>query len=1136
MADEPQTTAQEGMAKEFPYESRNSPRKEVDEDCHEKLKLAPVHVIPSPATWYDFKSDGEKSDDDSNQNTASKNSQVEDDDITVGSDYSQDDDDVSFNSQDTESFQTDLFSDKKTAESRLVVSSTCNPKPLVAIETPKRKLVIRKTSLPRKTKPTSSKLQIKALKEVTTEVLPNAAQELITSTARRAYHYTCLTYSMSTWFQHRSYQSEINNKVGGYRRNYLQTHGIRDPETNEILWRESSTTGVKKAKNKKGEQLGWEDEWDKARLALPPFSSLPWIDRQLVTEWRTCDYLSTRAMKQQRELGDDGITFENLNRSKESLDDWSHDVDFEQARTLVPKPLSRPPWENAMSCYACRKPFGSSRLRHHCRLCGRSYCHLHSRWGHKLPHLGYSPEIPERVCAPCKQVLYGQNLAERIAWRMARCRDCLSGPDLVPYFDTGVDSIEDAAYRLTRAALHMARSIPLGAQAAVAVETLDVLRKHGLKGVYGLILRKEFMAAADLLCKVTGINKRAWPLSVHELSAAIFYALAQHRALRGIDPEREHRIHSFKRGGENESVTTLNEDELSTGKSSCLSSESLKKSEGAVEQHSNCYIIEELGVDPLGTDEGGDMIVWGKQTLQMSGTCISNRVIDETDDYDPVSDNDLVVMTMTEQELKGPRSSNAGCPQVQTGEKRSELKKGDSRTEGNVSSDALNKQTEESQKNPIELPFEPVCEPVSDAILSSLMFYAPLAMNFIYATSEVDMQLLAAQQGWRLVYAHLNQIDDGSWGGQVADKPAAALFVHMEQKIACFAVRGTATINDVVTDIRAMPVQFPDAEIDGYSPAVEGRNEIDEEGWTSILKGQGLALCGMAGAAYNLFRENIDALLLFARKGYRIRLTGHSLGGSVAALLGALVRRHFELKISSGDALGDVVWSCEFRQGGEEKKRTIPKNDMLRVYSYGSPACVDAKLSDYAQSYVTNCVLHDDIVPRLTPTSIRAFLKHLLTIRETWVKEHLTDDITAITERAKTAWAPKLRNGFTLMPSKKASMKVYKKLKAKGNSFQKKLKRQEKRRPNAPSAKILIHDEGRQLSDTRKMVEDELKKLEADRAEADDDKGRNSEESGANEDREALLYDGDCFYEAEESLIECSDEESEGDDVHNLSW
>jgi hypothetical protein len=47
----------------------------------------------------------------------------------------------------------------------------------------------------------------------------------------------------------------------------------------------------------------------------------------------------------------------------------------------------------------------------------------------------------------------------------------------------------------------------------------------------------------------------------------------------------------------------------------------------------------------------------------------------------------------------------------------------------------------------IELPFQPVCEPVSDDTLSSLLFYAPLALTFIYAECEVDMQLLAAQQG-----------------------------------------------------------------------------------------------------------------------------------------------------------------------------------------------------------------------------------------------------------------------------------------------------------------------------------------------------------------------------------------------------
>lgn len=63
-------------------------------------------------------------------------------------------------------------------------------------------------------------------------------------------------------------------------------------------------------------------------------------------------------------------------------------------------------------------------------------------------------------------------------------------------------------------------------------------------------------------------------------------------------------------------------------------------------------------------------------------------------------------------------------------------------------------------------------------------------------------------------------------------------------------------------------------------------------------------------------------------------------------------------------------------------------------------------------------MLHDDVVPRLTPTSVRGLLKHLLYIRETWVKTHLSDDLNAITERALTAWPSRLRGSFTLLKKK----------------------------------------------------------------------------------------------------------------------
>ena len=268
-------------------------------------------------------------------------------------------------------------------------------------------------------------------------------------------------------------------------------------------------------------------------------------------------------------------------------------------------------------------------------------------------------------------------------------------------------------------------------------------------------------------------------MSVHELSAAIFYALAQHRALRGVDPEREHRCHALKKS--NHMVNDDDDDD----NESYVSSYSNHSDQTSIEDRE---IISSQKKDP----QHGES------------------------EYDELSNDDNI---------------------------------------------------------------NPVCEAVSDSLLASLIFYAPVAMNFIYATTEVDMQLLAAQQGWRLIYAHLKQDVNGS---QISDMPASALFVHEKQKVACFSIRGTATINDVVTDIRAMPVQFPDSELTSGKNAEKPSDvDVDEDDWMKVSKGQGLALCGMAGASYNLFRENIETLLLFASKGYRIRLVGHSLGGKL---------------------------------------------------------------------------------------------------------------------------------------------------------------------------------------------------------------------------------------------------------------
>lgn len=292
-------------------------------------------------------------------------------------------------------------------------------------------------------------------------------------------------------------------------------------------------------------------------------------------------------------------------------------------------------------------------------------------------------------------------------WRLARCRDFLAGT-LIPYFETGVDTVEDAAFRLTRVAIRLARSIPLGAQAYVAIETVEILRKHGLSGVYGLLLRKEFLAAADLLCRVLGINKKNWPLSVHELSAAIFYALAQHRALRGLRPYGEELIHSLKPSDQTTSKTV--------GASSTT-----------IQRINSLYVVHENNAEE--EEDAGDTIVWDGAMSKSMRAC-SESVLDETDVYDPESENAVDLLFLSQQVKKHPPSENNRV----VAEPESESPCGDRK-------DVLC----------MDVPFDPVCEPVSDDTLSSLLFYAPLALNFIYAECEVDMQLLAAQQGKTLI-------------------------------------------------------------------------------------------------------------------------------------------------------------------------------------------------------------------------------------------------------------------------------------------------------------------------------------------------------------------------------------------------
>ncbi|KAL3786776.1 hypothetical protein ACHAW5_002977 [Stephanodiscus triporus] len=380
---------------------------------------------------------------------------------------------------------------------------------------------------------------------------------------------------------------------------------------------------------------------------------------------------------------------------------------------------------------------------------------LASIGGAFLPHLGYDASVPERVCSRCKSILDARDLEEHVLWH------------LTPYFETGMDTYADVACQLARPAISLARSIPLGAQAYIAIETAEVLRKHGLKGVCGLLLRKEFLAAADLL--------------VHELSAVIFYALVQHRALRGLRPEWEELIHLLRPGEGDDDVTAPP-----------LTTEGGRRtSRNDGDSRPTNPPLPVLREDPMADDadiedlEAGDTIMWEGSSRDYLAGEFSESVLDETDIYDPDSEKVVDVLAIS---------------------------------------------TEQDR-----LPFNPVCEHLPDALISSLLFFAPLALDFIDAECKVDMQLLAAQQGWRLVYASLDQNhqthagnnNDLEGNDHFSDKPASALFAHDEHKIACLSIRGTATIQDVEGE--------EEEDQNGERNSYSSRSLDESEEWTSGL-------------------------------------------------------------------------------------------------------------------------------------------------------------------------------------------------------------------------------------------------------------------------------------------------------------
>ncbi len=164
-----------------------------------------------------------------------------------------------------------------------------------------------------------------------------------------------------------------------------------------------------------------------------------------------------------------------------------------------------------------------------------------------------------------------------------------------------------------------------------------------------------------------------------------------------------------------------------------------------------------------------------------------------------------------------------------------------------------------------------------------------------YEESAVECQRLASLQGFQLLIFS---------GDSDPEKPAFSIYSSIGPcdassggsscREAVLVIRGTHTIQDVVTDLRATPVIFPPSkdEIDGIlsgrigihdnSPSTtkdQNSKLIAEEiGWTTPAQGVDYACRGISRAALYIMAEAGPSIIELYQSGHEIRVVGHSLG------------------------------------------------------------------------------------------------------------------------------------------------------------------------------------------------------------------------------------------------------------------